>query len=669
MPSLTRRPIGSPLSRPLAARLSRRRLLRNSAALGVGAAALALVGCSSDEEPEPAQQQAQQADLQQQEQSQQTPPEPPAAQSAQQAAQQAEPADDQQAAASDAAQQDEPEAQSDPPPASGPVAGGVLRVWLPIERFDTWDPHRSRFRYAQSMHSLVYSRILQPADPHSGELAADLCALPETPDQTTYVFTLNPVARFWDQPPTDGRSVDVDDIRLNIERQQAGLDDEGNPDPYLFRSRDWNRATFAVSADGESASFTLTTDGPDAPFLNSVAASPFAWIISAEAIAESAPGWRGNPTDTSLVSGSGPYIPSFYEPGFELDLQRSENWWGGDVWPDSIVFAGGGSEAIVEAYLAGGIDRADFPLTNETVELLREQRPDDTPFDLPLDAPVQLLAPRDPASAAALGDPRIIRALSIAADRRRLIDRLYGGQGRQSGPLPWYLDGWALPDDRLAAFAGYRSVRDDDLAEAQQLIAASGGADVIADVPFVVADLFEGFFPGAGAFLRDQLQEATGLTLHLHYRPFAEALDQLQGGERFLFLGWGAAPSGPDPTDRWAAALHSEGAENWGGLADAELDSLIDQMRSTFDLDARRDLCEQAQMRLLGGEAVGWTHNLANGVQLGVSQQWLHLDPRALAYAWSTQHLATSWLDTTETSGYPTEARTPPPEEPTDAAE
>lgn len=664
-----RSPDHSP-NHPLAARLSRRRLLRSGAALGVGAAALALVGCSSDEESEQAQQQIAEQEVQQ------APPEPPAQQAAQQAEPQAELQDGRQAgqqAASDAAQQDAPEEQPEPQPPSGPVAGGMLRAWLPIDRFDTWDPHRSRYRYAQSMHSLVYSRIVQPADPHSGELAADLCALPETPDQTTYVFTLNPEARFWNQPPTDGRNVNVDDVRLNIERQQAGLDAEGNPDPHLFRSRDWNRAAFAAAADGEDASFTLTTDAPDAPFLNSVAASPFAWIISAEAIADSAPGWLAQPTDSALVSGSGPYIPTIYEPGFELNLQRSENWWGGDVWPESIVFVGGASDAIIEAYLNGGLDRADFPLTNETIEVLREQRPDDTPFDLPLDAPIQLLAPRDSDAAAALGDPRVIRALSIAADRRRLIDRLYGGQGRQSGPLPWYLDGWALPDDRLAAFAGYRSVRDDDLAEARQLIAAAGGADAIAEAPFVVADLFEGFFPGAGAFLRDQLQEATGLTLDLDYRPFAEALDQLQGGERFLFLGWGAAPGGPDPTDRWAATLHSAGADNWGGLADAELDNLIEQMRGTFDLDARRDLCEQAQNRLLSGDAVGWTHNLANGVQLGVSQQWLHLDPRALAYAWSTQHLATSWLDTTQESGYPTEARTPPPEpepeEPADGAE
>ena len=639
------------LHRSLHRQLSRRQLLRRSAAAGLGATALALVGCSSDDD--------QQADLEQQTaaqtQQQNTPPTPPPQQSAQQ--QQNAQQTDQQAADSDAQQdQADQQAESEPADASptGPSPGGVMRVWMPIERFDTWDPHRSRYRYAQSIHSFVYSRILQPADPHSGELAADLCALPETPDQTTYVFTLNPEARFWDQPPTDGRAVDVEDIQRNIERQQAGLTAEGEPDPRLYRSRDWNRAAFATADDG---AFTLTTDAPDAPFLASVVASPFAWIISREALDDSVAAWLDSPYDYAQVSGSGPYVPLRYDPGFDLALRRSDNWWGAPVWPDAIILAGGSSDNLLNRYDDATIDRADFPLTNAAVEQLREQYPEHTPFEQPLDAPVQLLAPLDDDPAAALGDPRLIRALSVAVDRQRLIDRLYGGEGRPSGPLPWYLDGWAMSGDRLADFSGYRPAREDDLAEAQQLVSAAGGADALDRVPFVVADLFEGYFPGVGSYLRDQLQEATGLTLNLGYRPFADALDQLRDGERFLFLGWGASPNSPDPTDDWRNTLHSQGVANWGGLADPEIDGLIEQMRTTFDLDARRDLCRQAQTRLLNGDAVDWRHNLANGLQLGLAQPWLHLDPRALAYAWSAQHLATSWLDTHETSAYPADLR------------
>ena len=628
--------------------LSRRRLLRSAATVGLGATALALVGCSSDDDPEP-----DDAPQQQQQQSQQQ-DQPSAAQQQQQ----------QEPAAAQAEQpgaQQEQAAQQAPP--LRPTAGGVMRSYLPIDRFDTWDPHRSRYRYAQNIHSLVYSRILQPADPHTGELQADLCGLPEMPDQSTYVFTLDPRATFWDQPPTDGRPVGVDDIRLNIERQQSGVDANGAPDVYLFRRRDWNRAAFAPGDDG---TFTLSANELDAPFLGSVVASPFAWMISSEAI-DAAAGWRVDPFDHTLVSGSGPYVPSAYDPSVELKLSRSQNWWrSSGALPDGITLAGGPPEDIIRAYFSSEFDRADFPLSNDTVEALREQEPEHTRFDLPLDAPVQLLAPIAPDPLAALGDPRVVSAISASVDRRRLIDRLYQGHGRVSGPLPWYLEGWALADDQLANYPGYRAAPADDRAEAAQLIAAAGGVDAIAAVPFVVADLFEGFFPGAGPFVQSMVQDATGLTLELEFRPFAEALSQLQQGERFLFLAWGEAPHGPDPTDRWHESLHSAGEQNWGDVADSGLDDLIERMRRTFDLDARRDLSRQVQQLLLGGEAAAWAYNLANGIQLGVSQPWLHLDPRALAYAWSTQHLATSWLDTSESSAYPADLRTPP--DPEDSA-
>ena len=65
------------------------------------------------------------------------------------------------------------------------------------------------------------------------------------------------------------------------------------------------------------------------------------------------------------------------------------------------------------------------------------------------------------------------------------------------------------------------------------------------------------------------IEEATGVTLELEFRPYAEALGALAEGERFLFLSWGEAPQVADPTDRWRDTLHSAGARNWGGVSDS----------------------------------------------------------------------------------------------------
>jgi len=50
---------------------------------------------------------------------------------------------------------------------------------------------------------------------------------------------------------------------------------------------------------------------------------------------------------------------------------------------------------------------------------------------------------------------------------------------------------------------------------------------------------------------------------------------------------------------------------------------------------------------------------LVNGVQLGIAQPWLRLDPGALGYAWPMHRLAHSWIDFS-CEGAPTALDTPP---------
>ena len=620
-------------------------LLRATARAGVGAAGLALVGCSDDEEPAPEQQaQPLQDAPQDAPQPQQQAAQQSARQSAQQSAQQSDTAPDGE--------------QDDQPPPSSPVRGGIIRAWLPVERHDRWDPHRSRFRYTQAMHSLMYNRLIRPASESTGELEADLCALPETPDETTYIFTVDPAAVFWDDEPANGRAVTAEDIRWNIERQQTALDADGLPDPHFFRRASYER-TAAVEV-GSERSIRLTSAEPDAAYLGSVHASPFAWITNPEAAEQFGDAWRDDPSDVFLNSGSGPYTPLLYN-GAELTLARSSNWWRADsAWADGVTFTSGDPNGIAGLYDTSAVDRADFPLTNETVEALRERHPEHPTVELPLAAAVELLAPLSDDVGSPLGDPRIVRAIGLAVDRPQLLQRLYDGHGRASGPLPWFLDGWALSERLLSVLPGYRDDREADLAEVAALVTSAGGASG-APIPLVVADLFEGFFPGSGEAVRGMIAESSGLEVALEFRPFAEAIDQMRAGERFCFLGWGAAPQQADPTDAWLDTLHSQGARRWSGGASPELDALIEQMRTTFNLGARQDLGHQVQEMLLRGEAVQWQIPLINGVQLGLHQPWLHPDPRLFEYAWSTDRLSTSWLDTTDEQ-YPINRELPEPE-------
>ncbi len=651
---MSTRPLDATRLLPLRRRLSRRSLLTASARAGVGAAGLALVGCSDD------------ADQAQALAQQDEPPEPPQAQSAQAASQQAQPAQQaqqvQQGQQSEDSQPDGQSAQAEA--ASGPQSGGVIRLWLATERHDRWDPHRSRFRYTRAMHSLMYNRLIRPASVASGELEADLASLPEMPDETTYVFRIDPAAVFWDSEPTRGRAVTAEDARWNIQRQRDALDAGGLPDPHFFRRSVYDRTASAEATSDET--LTLTTPRPDATYLASVHGSPFAWITSPEAAELHGDAWRDDPSDVFLNSGTGPYTPLLYN-GFELTLARSGNWWRADsAYADGVTFTSGDPNNIVSLYDAAAFDAAGFPLTNETVESLREQYPEHPGFERPLDAGVELLAPLSADPESPLSDPRVLRAAAIAIDRPALVERLYAGHGRPSGPAPWFLDGWSLSDSLLSGFPAYRGDREADLAEIGQLVSAAGGAGAVGALTLVVADLFEGFFAGSGEAVRSMIAEATGLEVERELRPFAEAIDRLRGGERFLFLGWGAAPQQADPTDQWADSLHSAGVRHWSDDADAEIDGLIEQMQTTFNRAARQDLAHQLQERLLGGDAHQWQVKLVNGVQLGIHQPWFQPDPRLFEYAWSTERVATSWLDTGHAS-YPSGRELPEPEAEADA--
>ena len=616
-------------------RMTRRALLRAAARAGLGTAGLALVGCGGDDDD--------------------TPDEPP---------DQAddEPTPDDQTSPDQLGSPDDdttiPAAGADTPPAARvPQPGGIAQLFAVTDEIDRFDPHRSRFRTTQRILSLLYSRLLRPDSVSQGTLEPDLAAIPEMPDDTTYIFTIRPQAVFWDGAPANGRAVDADDVRLNVERQLAGLTDAGEPDLRFYRQSLYSRANPPTVNDNRI--ITFTTSQPDATYLASVHAAPWSFIVSREGLEEFAPRWDspGNDLMIELAAGSGPYLPRDFI-GPDISLARSTNWWQDDgAFLDGVIFRRPDNNAIATDYDRGVLDAVDFPFPTDGINAITEARPDDLPFEYPIDTPVQLSFVISAELDSPFSDPRLGTALSLAIDRFALIDRLYAGDARLSGPLPWYLQGWALPEDDLLTRPGYRTDKDQDLPEINALLDALGGGDGVGEVPIVVADLFEGFFPGAAQALRGMVERNAGLALDPSFRSYADITQQLRDGTLPAFFGWGPAPLQADPTDGWRRSVHSDGDENFGRYANPDADALIEEMGVTFDREARQGLAQQVQDLLL---TTGfWVQNVANGIQLGLVKPYFHQDPRALDFAWAGHHLAHAWIDTNDET-YPTDRELPP---------
>ena len=610
-------------------RLSRRALLWASGRAGVGAVGLALVGCGGDDDEEPPEETPAAADAPTDE----TPPQPPIE----------EP---------DAVEAPEPEPRQAP---LTPVRGGIAQLFSATEIHDRWDPHRSRFSQTQAVHSLMYNRLIRFDSVSEGTLEGDICDLPETPDEETYIFTIRPGVRFWDREPTNGRPFTAEDIRFNIQRQMGGRDSEENPDPLFYRQSDYRRTASMEVRD--SRTIVLKTDGSDATYLASVHAGPWSWMTSPEAVESFGADWRTQVDDIQLNSGTGPFVPVEFTRGGDLILRRSTNWWRADgAYLDGLILRRTPNPGIALTYRAGQFDRADFPLGKSEIESLRTEFPDHNAYEFPLDTPVQLsfVISDDPESP--FRDPRVGLAISLAINRFEIIDRLYLGDGRPSGPLPWFLQGWAIPEEELLTRPGYRLNKEDDLSEIQLLLASAGGAEAIGDVEIVIPDLFEGFFPGISASLTSMLERNLGLQVTNSFRSYQTITDQLRKGDLSFVFGWGPAPRQADPIDHWLRVAHTDGEGNYGRYSNAEVDGLIDRMRVTLDEDERKVLARQVQQILL--ESGFWVQNVANGIQLGIARPYLHLDPRALDFAWAAHHLDNTWIDTADPD-YPSERTLP----------
>ncbi len=609
-------------------RVSRRAVLRAGLVGGIGAAGLALVGCGGDDDAT-------------------APPDVSASPDA--------------PAAADATDQDSSVAAAHERPAT-PVAGGVAQLYSRHDLHDRWDPHRSRARQTQIFHSLMYNRLVRWDSISGGTLEGDLANLPEQPDAVTYIFRLRPEAKFWDQEPTRGRGVRADDIRINLERQIEGLDAADDPDPLFFRQGDYLRtADIAVQ---DLRTLTLRTATPDVTYLGAVHAGPWAWITSPEAIVEYGDRWRDEGQNVLLNSGTGPYVPVSFDPAGDLVLRRSSNWWKpNSAYADGWIFRHTATADVENRYRAGELDMADFPLATPAVEGLREAFPEHLAFEIPIDTPVvlALVSTEDPDNP--LRDPRLVRALGLAMDRYEMIERLYFGDGRVSGPVPWFFPDWALAEDTLIQKPGYRLDKAADLPEISDLVdaatSAAGGKANFPAIPVVVPDLFEATFPGIAETVRAMLERNTGLTITTRFAPYAEIEQGLLGGTLPAFFGW--APTSltqqeADPTAIWLQTARSGAPLNWGHYANPELDALLDDMQATADTTARRAQARDVQERLLAEPY--WIQPVASGIQLGIAWPYLVLDPRSLDFAWSAHHLATAWLDT-EHPAYPSSRTLP----------
>ena len=624
-------------------RMSRRALLRASGRAGVGAAGLALVGCGDgddddqqqaaaqvQQQDQPQQQQAQQQAMQQQQQQ---------AMQQQQADQQAEQQAQQQAQQeADAQEQAEQQAQQQQAAVGNRQYGGNYSAYT-APNWDGFDPHRTNLAHPFQVFNDSMGRLVEIYDNSGPVYGPYLSSLPEVPDDETYIFRMDQGARFWDRYPTEGgRLFTAHDAQANIQRQIDALDADGVPDARFPRQTIY--ATTASMDVPDDMTLICKTAGPDATYLEAVHMQ-WSFMTSLEAMELWERTWIDEQTNVELVSGCGPFIPTIFEPESRLHLERNPDFWmsvDGQQLPflDSFTWVILTDQTAAEtAYRNGDLDT--ISLNAVAIEGLEADFPDHVRYDRGVVLPLMMRFNynQDWADNPWL-DRRVPYAFHVAMDRDAIIDAVYLGRGNPSTiqHLNWY-HGWAIDQETTRTLPGYRPNKDEDIQMAHELLDAAG-VEEGTEYTMIVADIFEGLYPGSSELYRNMYENSLGVTINIQLDPYDAIFAQLATGN---FPGqmpiWVGAGTG-DPTSAWNSRYVPGGGENWEKYDFQPVTDIVTRMRVTLDAEERREMAREVSWILLGeDERYGLdgfapSSVMGNGIDTGIYWPYLNVPPRSL---------------------------------------
>ena len=560
---------------------------------------------------------------------------------------------------------------STPAPAPTPsrvpagTRGAIARVYnFDAMRYDTLDPHLTGMGPVANMHAAVYSRIVRYDDERALTIAPDLAAaMPEQPDATTYIIRLRDGVALhaaanhrYAYPKTAGRALTADDVKSSIERQ---LNRNSPQVRRFFRSGNWNVIDKIDVRDPQTV--VITTKSPVAPFLNFLAGR-HAFIVPREVADRT-----DQINNVNAIIGTGPFLLDSFEPEMAMRLRRNPSWFARDDDPGGV----GAGRPFLDGY------DAFFSPQEDTFQRVAFERRivDATSFadpaaldlerktnlaDIALDETdaggflaCRLLLDRPP-----FRDDRVRRAIHLALDRTALADVIYpkfDGQpsARLSGAIAPAMDAFAIAPDDLRRRPGYRSDpagRDEDRRTAKQLWSAALGDAPVAElrvlfagVPRIIPDR------AIDAFTR-QLQDVLGVSVNAATDFTGDALiaaaymRNIEGATEGVVPFTFALEDGGVDLDDWLYPHFRSGQpQNTYKLQDPQLDALLDKSRAEFDNDARRKIGRDVQDYLLA--KVNARLEICAPIDRRLTWGYLRNHTAPIWYG-ATQSLADVWLDT-----------------------
>lgn len=346
--------------------------------------------------------------------------------------------------------------------AATPKRGGTFRFrgYTPPH----FDPHLTASYTTMINLSFTHSRLIKhkagPAvKPGTFEYESDLAESWSQPNETTYVFKLRKGVRWHNKPPVNGRELTADDVKYTWDRFMTI---KGNANRHMMAALDKVEVL-----DRYTIRFTLKE--PNAWFLDFVS-SPMALCIIAKECVEQ----FGDLKKPEAVIGTGPWMLEKHEPKVRTTFVRNPNYFvsglpyierveGIDFEDPASRFA-----AFVTGQLDAGPEFPGMMIRRQDYKLVKEKRPNLRLVEFPANVMVHTGMRTDKPP---FNDIRVRKALSMAIDRKAILDATLEGVGVLNPPVPAALAAWAIPFDQLGEGANYYEYNP---AEAKRLLKDAG---------------------------------------------------------------------------------------------------------------------------------------------------------------------------------------------------
>ncbi|PYN86448.1 MAG: hypothetical protein DMD87_18625 [Candidatus Rokuibacteriota bacterium] len=513
--------------------------------------------------------------------------------------------------------------------AQTPKRGGTLaiRTWDPPH----FDPFQTISYKSHIALSFTHSRLLRhkagpSVVPGTFPIEGDLAESWTQPSETTYVFKLRKGVRWQNKPPVNGRELTADDVVFSVNHF---LTVQGNANAYMLKSVDKVEAL-----DKYTVKFTLKESF--VWFLDMLA-NPHAVAIVAREVVDK----HGDLKKWESVVGTGPWMLDSYRPNVGLAYVRNPNYFqSGLPYIDRIEATVDEDNASrMAAFLSGKYDLGwEFPGTINRVDwvqikdTLKQKRPklQTVEFPSPVMSHISMRTDQKPFS-----DVRVRQAMSLAIDRKAIIEAVFEGVGAMNPAVPAALKEWSIPFDKLGDGAKYYR---HDPAEAKRLLAAAG---------------YPNGFPGTMCFttygstiLVDSLQlvqkdlKAVGIDVRIDQKEYGAYIATCFYG-KFDSMTYGPQTGFLEPDNFLFGQYYPEELKNQSHIVDNKVAEMLVRQRRTFDQAKRREIIYDIQRHLATQQ---YYVQMPSGVYIAVWEGALKNYGPNMGYDYGGRLMA-AWLD------------------------